>query len=503
MSNLSTNNVLNKNILIGLALIIVFIRIIFIFFMGPMPQDAYYFFYSQHPSLSYFDHPPAIAVILKFFTWMVGKNTIAIKLADSITTLGTIWIFYKLALKFYDQEQAQKALLLLLSTLMVSILSLISTPDSPLLFFWALSLLMLHVAIFEDKKWFWVFTGIAMGLAFDSKYTAVFLPSGMVLFLLLSNSKRRYLATIWPYLVCILFVVVSIPVIIWNFDNHFASFVFQGKQRMQSVSGFHLTPRYFFGLIGTQLFILIPILFISLFYALWNIYKTYKHSSSKLSTELLFLLCFFLPVFAVFIILSPIYWIKINWLMPSYIAGIIFVSTYISNRWLKWQLVISVVLHLAMAVEIIFYVVPVKSDDTWFGWKELFKQTRAVQAKQKANFIFSADGYKTSAELNLYSDEFIYGQNVIGDPALHFDYIGTDLTKLNGKTAIFVDSDPRFTDLEKAPIVPEKLKNYFKNVIQLDPILIYNRGKVVRKFNVFLCEDYYFPVIEKHVENIP
>ncbi len=189
--------------------------------------------------------------------------------------------------------------------------------------------------------------------------------------------------------------------------------------------------------------------------------------------------------------------------MPSYLTGIIFVSTYISNKWLKWQIAISVVLHLAMAVEIIFYVVPVKSDDTWFGWKQLSDQTHAIQTKQEADFIFSADGYKTSAELNLFSNQFIYGQNVIGDPALHFDYIGTDLRTLNGKTGIFIDSEPRFTDLEKVPIIPEKLNHYFKNVTQLDPILVYNRGKVVRKFNVFLCESYFFPVIRNHVENIP
>ncbi|WP_354355288.1 glycosyltransferase family 39 protein [Pedobacter sp. UYP30] len=502
MKNLS-NTTDNTQILIGLTSIIILIRIIFIFFMGPMPQDAYYFLYSQHPSLSYFDHPAGIAVILRFFTSVFGNNTIAIKLADSVTTLGTVWVFYLLAQKFYKKEEAKKALLLLLSTLMVSILSLISTPDSPLLFFWALSLLMLHVAIFEDKKWFWVLTGIAMGLAFDSKYTAVFLPSGMILFLLLSNSKRKYLATIWPYLVCILFVLVAMPVIVWNIDNHFASFVFQGKERMQSVSSFHLTPRFFFGLVGTQLFLLIPILFLSLFYGLWKIYKIYGHFWNKLPSSLLFLLCFFLPVFVVFIVLSPIYWIKINWLMPSYIAGIIFVTSYVSAKWLKWQVVISVVLHVAMAIEIIFYVVPVRSDDTWFGWKDLATQTQEVEKQHGANFIFSADGYKTSAELSLFCNQFIYGQNVIGNPALQFDYIGTDLKALNGKTAIFIDSEPRFSDLNKAPIVPEKLSGYFKRVQQLEPILIYNSGKVVRKFNVFLCEDYHFVPPNGEIINIP
>ena len=38
-------------------LLIISLRIIFIFLMGPMPQDAYYYFYSAHPALSYFDHP--------------------------------------------------------------------------------------------------------------------------------------------------------------------------------------------------------------------------------------------------------------------------------------------------------------------------------------------------------------------------------------------------------------------------------------------------------------
>lgn len=44
--------------LIGAVISIMILRFLFIFIMGPMPQDAYYFFYSQHPALSYFDHPP-------------------------------------------------------------------------------------------------------------------------------------------------------------------------------------------------------------------------------------------------------------------------------------------------------------------------------------------------------------------------------------------------------------------------------------------------------------
>ena len=56
--------------------------------------------------------------------------------------------------------------------------------------------------------------------------------------------------------------------------------------------------------------------------------------------------------------------------MPAYITGIIWVSRYWNKKWLRFQLIFSVVLHLAFAVEIIFYIVPIRSDDTWFGWKE-------------------------------------------------------------------------------------------------------------------------------------
>jgi len=44
-------------ILFSLLLILV-LRFAFIGLMGLMPQDAYYFFYSEHPALSYYDHPP-------------------------------------------------------------------------------------------------------------------------------------------------------------------------------------------------------------------------------------------------------------------------------------------------------------------------------------------------------------------------------------------------------------------------------------------------------------
>ncbi len=165
-------------LVIASVAIILLLRVSFFGGMGMMPQDAYYFFYSQHPALSYFDHPPAIAWILRVFTSIPGENAFAIKFADTSITLLTIASFYYFSKCFLSRSRVHSAVLLLFSTLMISILSLVSTPDIPLLLFWTLSLTNLYHAVFRHKKIYWLGSVILMGLAFDSKYNAVFLPAG-------------------------------------------------------------------------------------------------------------------------------------------------------------------------------------------------------------------------------------------------------------------------------------------------------------------------------------
>lgn len=98
----------NKKLILLLSATIIFLRVLFIFIMGPMPQDAYYFFYSQHPALSYFDHPPMIAWLLRIFTLILGNNVIAVKFANSFITFLTIIIFYQLARCFLEIRQVKK-----------------------------------------------------------------------------------------------------------------------------------------------------------------------------------------------------------------------------------------------------------------------------------------------------------------------------------------------------------------------------------------------------------
>ena len=479
-----------KSLLI-LCSLIIGIRLIFTGVMGIMPQDAYYFFYASHLDLSYYDHPPMIAYLLRFFTSIFGKYVWVIKLADTITTCLSMFAFYRLAKKFVSESKALVATALLLSTLMVSILSLVSTPDVPLILCWILSLNFLYEAIEGKKNMYWIWAGFMTGLSFDSKYTGVFIIIGIVGFLIIAKPYRKLLYSAWFFLYLLCFAITILPVVIWNMRNHFASFKFQSEGRVKE--GIQFDPSGFAGVVGHQSAILLPLLFFSLVYFIFRFCKKYGFRFARIRVDQLFLLCFFIPLFLGFFALSFFYWVKINWMMPAYISGIIWICRYWNKNWLRYQLIFSVVVHLVMAVEIIFYIVPIRSDDTWFGWKEFSGKVESVRKEYPDAFIFSADDYKTSAVLNFYLNEMVYSKNVIGEKALQFDFVGTDLTLLNGKDAIFIDSNPRFSDLENENNhIPPFYYTYFDRIIPLKPILVGKNGQVERKFSLFLCKNYHF-----------
>ncbi|MFI5124962.1 MAG: hypothetical protein ACHQDF_06525, partial [Chitinophagales bacterium] len=233
-------------------------------------------------------------------------------------------------------------------------------------------------------------------------------------------------------------------------------------------------------------------------YFLYRLFRKYRWKFARIPDDLLFLLSFFIPLFLGFLFISFFYWVKLNWLMPAYVTGIIWICRYWNKKWIRIQLIFSLVLHLVLAAEVIFYIVPIRSDDTWFGWKDFAGQVKTVRTEHPDAFIFSADDYKTSAVLNFYLGEMVYSKNVVGERALQFDFIGTDLRKLEGRDAIFIDSNPRFTNLDNENAIPSFYYKYFDRIISLKPILVKKNDRVERKFSVFLCSHYHFSAPPVH-----
>jgi len=484
-------NLVKKHPAIAIVIGFQLFRIALLPFMGLMPQDAYYHFYGENLSLSYFDHPGMIGYILRGFTEVFGKTVFVVKLADFVVTSFTLLSFYKLSTYFLSKSRALTALVLISSTIFISILSFNSTPDVPLLLFWTISIICLYRAIFDQKKGHWIVAGLVIGLAFDCKYTSLFLQIGLLGYLAFSNTHRKLLLSPWLWACLILSFAAAFPVWWWNYQHDFASFAFQGSNRTGSISKFKISPNYFFGAIAHQLILLLPVLFIAFISFTYSYIKRAVFTFKLPPSKTLFLLAFFIPTFVGFFAITPIYWVKLNWMMPAYITGIIIAAMFIKKRWMKVQLYFSIFFHLAIGLQIVFYIAPIKSDDTWIGWKELSIETEKLLTKNPNSFVFAADGYKTTAALNFFLHQKAYAQNIIGKNALHFDYVDANLSVLHGKNAIFLDSDTRFKDKEKKQSFSSpEIQDYFDTITELDPIIISINGKEVRKFWVYYCTNY-------------
>lgn len=470
---------------------VVMIRIVLVFAMGMMPQDAYYYLYSEHLSLSYFDHPPMIAWLLRTFSIVFGKTVLGVKLTDFILTTGTIFVFYRLAQKFHTGFMVDRSMYLILSTMLISILSLVTTPDVPLMLFWSLSVLFLYRAIESNQTRDWLLAGFMTGLAFDSKYTALMILVGLFGYLLTYAPKRHLLRRKGPYLAVMIFVLTIMPVLIWNFQNDWISIKFQSSDRVSSMEVMNIQLKYFFGNIGTQMFLLLPALYIFLLVAL--IRQTFNYFKSRCQPDghHWFLWWFCAPMVFGFMFLSMIYWVKLNWAMPAYITGILLAVNFIPGKWVRIQVLLSVVFHFAFLIQVFYYPFSIRSDDTWWGWPELAAHVKQIHTRYPDSFIFSDDGYKTSAELSFFLDQKIYSGNVIGKDGLQFSIIDPELHHLKNKNALYIDSEKRFDDINPHPMPRPELSEYFESVQQMEPIIIYNdSGEPERKFLVYYLTNY-------------
>jgi hypothetical protein len=315
------------------------------------------------------------------------------------------------------------------------------------------------------------------------------LQLGLVLFLFISSRHRKLLRSWKPYVSLAVAHLVMAPVYIWNYRHHFASLLYQSVER-KPVGVVHL--RYFAALIGTQFVLLGPVLAVGI---AWLVLRLRRPSLLQHTdgTRTLFLLSFFLPTLLLFTAWSMFSLVKANWMYPCYLTGILLASRVMSRPWARANLAATGVLHFLAVVQLLFYPITIKSDDTWYGWKELAAKVGDLSQAHSQAFVFSADGYKTTAELLFYLKKKVYGPNVIGQRAFHFDFVDADLSALDQRDALFINSTPTDLSPQRSGEIPAALVPYFDRVQELDPILIFKNHRVVRRFRVYFCERYRSP----------
>jgi 4-amino-4-deoxy-L-arabinose transferase-like glycosyltransferase len=214
----------------------------------------------------------------------------------------------------YDDRAGRLAALLIGLVPLTARFAMEATPDGPLLLFWTAALWSLAHSVTKDGPGWWLASGLFAGAAMDSKYTAILLPMGVLVFLVFSREHRYWLRRWEPYVAVVIALAVFSPTLIWNAENHWQSFGYQGVDRIRSSDGFTLS---FAGLFfRRQLGLVTP--FILIWVCVVAVRTLFRWRTASWSDRLGVSLG--LPILILFLGLSFFRSVRAHWVAPAYLA---------------------------------------------------------------------------------------------------------------------------------------------------------------------------------------
>src|SRR5262249_21831129 len=197
---------------------------------------------AMHPSLSYFDHPPLSMLLGTLSVLAAGPGRLALRWPFIALFAGSTWLMFLLGRRLFGAWAGLCAALLLnLAPVFTLSVAVYFQPEGPLMFFslacaWCLTHLVVGPPPRRPLAW-WAAAGAMLGLAMLSKYAAVLLVLGALLHVLTRPDQRHWLASPGPYLAAAIALLMFSPVLAWNAEHRWTSFVCQSTRGAADYTG--------------------------------------------------------------------------------------------------------------------------------------------------------------------------------------------------------------------------------------------------------------------------
>jgi len=304
-------------VIIGIILIA---RLVYILFLGLIPDETYYWDWSRELSFGYFDHPPMIAWIIHLSTTVFGLTNLGVRSGVLVASSLASVFSYFLAKQYIKNEKALLFFLIVSnSILLFGIGTLLATPDIPLMLFWSSSLLLAYFAIFKGNSLSWILLGVSSGFGLLSKYTFILFFVALFLFLIFSKQQRKWFTQWQTYAAMAISFLLFIPNLIWNSQHSWVSFAFQFAHGVNSRTSLNWDS--FGEFIGGQAGVMSGFVFVVLFIALFRLWK-----SALTDDRIAYIVWFFCVPFGVFLAASLQKSVEANWAATSYVAGLLLIG---------------------------------------------------------------------------------------------------------------------------------------------------------------------------------
>jgi len=373
-----------------LILFLALVSTIYNSFLPLHGDEAYYWMWSHHLQTGYYDHPPMIAYMIHL-TNFISEAEWGVRLTNVLSlSISALYIF-KLAGEMFDKKIALNSIIIFYSVILVHAGFIITTPDSPLILFWTLTLYYSYKAIFFGKTKDYALSGIFLGLMMLSKYTAILFVVVLLIFLVIK--RRDVFANFNFYLAIILALLFVFPMLWWNYQHQWISFNFQLGHG--STKTFEIYPHLFFEFFAGQFGIFSPIFTAILFYFLAKEKLFFKDNK-------LFFISLSVAVVLLFFFYKSFYMrMALNYTAPAYIGGAI-LTAYIFEKYklkktFKIGLTIALLLTIVGRIGFIFFLEVVQ--DRMYGNKEA---VQLLQTHVKEGDSFYGDHLTIAAYLKYY-----------------------------------------------------------------------------------------------------
>lgn len=225
---------------------------------GLVPDETYYWLWAQHPALGYYDHPPMVAWWIGASTAVFGSSAVAVRLPFVLSFVALSWVVYDANRALFGRDTARRAVVWLNACLLLSVGTVIATPDPPSVLMWALGLWALARLIASGSGWWWLVFGLFAGLGVEAKYTNLFLGLGVVLWVVLDKDARKWLLTPWPYLGAVVAIAMMAPNVLWNAHHHWLTV----DKQFGRIAPAGFTVKYLIEFLVSQPLLLNPLVFV-------------------------------------------------------------------------------------------------------------------------------------------------------------------------------------------------------------------------------------------------
>lgn len=504
------------------------VRLFISIWLNPGFDEAYYYLYTLHPDWSYFDHPPLVAFTTGIGVWLTGQvSQFTIRIGTLLLYTGSLIFLYLAALRLYTLQIAINTLAIASAIPIFQIaFGILDTPDTPLLFFWAISLWLAAQEFFDYRVYRPSFRltllCFTVGLACLGKYHGFILGFGLIGFCLFSPNYRRVFRSRWFLIGIPVFLLTISPILYWNISHDWVSFRFQSGRAVPNssyqidrvvvtllVEMLYLFPTFGFPLLWTVIRSTIQ----QLRNFKWQQYPSNRSCDREWELDKRGLLLWLsLPLILGFTIISGYQQILPAWKMPGYWSATMLLAERISinrryalsripYRWFFGSIAVILLLlsialsHVALGTfqtpgkSSIFGLLPIKTDNSTqiFDIEQLrqgfVNNNKLNLALKKADFVFT-NRYYLGGQIAMAIEPIFHKPLTCLDPDPRGFAFWSKPKQWIGKNAIYLGTKTFEVDLDAKNRYP----SYFKKITKLGEIPIRRGGEIVETFSVYQAQ---------------